>query len=116
MTDNYETPSWLKDIFGSWFDPCPLDPNPQTNGLMISWKEKNYVNPPYSDPLPWVEKAIEEQKKGKSTVLLLKLDCSTKWYRLLHEAGAHVLLINERVKFNGKAPPFSNALFFLEGL
>lgn len=85
------------------------------NGLTSSWGEYSYVNPPYSNPLPWVEKAIEEYRQGKVVVLLLKLDCSTKWFKLLMEAEAHVLFINERVKFNGKAPPFSSALFILSG-
>lgn len=97
-------------MFPSFFDPCPLQ---ATDGLDIEWGEWNYVNHPYSDPLSWVEKSIEEYKKGKVVVLLLKLDCSTTWYRKLVEADAHFLYIGERVKFNGKAPPFPNVMVVL---
>lgn len=114
MNDNYKTPNWLLQIFGDWFDPCPYNKYFEVDGLKIDWEDKTYVNPPYSNPLPWIIKAIEENKKGKQIALLLKLDCSTKWFRLLIENNAHILFINERVKFNGKAPPFPNALFILE--
>lgn len=108
MTDNYKTPEWLKLPF---FDPCPL--NPEFNGLEIEWEEWNFVNPPYSNPLIWVKKAIEESKKGKHVILLLKNDCSTKWYRLLQENNAHFFYCNERVKFNGSPPTFSSILVIL---
>jgi len=114
MNDQYSTPLWIKNIFHNWYDPCPLDPKPEKNGLYSEWYNRTYVNPPYSDPLPWVKKAIEENKKGKIIALLLKLDCSTEWFRLLQEADAHFLFINERVKFNGKAPPFCNVIAILE--
>ena len=112
-SDNYETPNWIKIMFDGWFDPCPLNPSPTIDGLKIDWKDKTFVNPPYSEPLLWVLKAIEENKKGKNIALLLKLDCSTKWFLLLNNANAHILLINERVRFNGKTPPFPNMLAIL---
>ncbi|GAG08355.1 unnamed protein product, partial [marine sediment metagenome] len=46
--DNWITPEWIKEIFEGWFDPCPYNPNPKINGLNIEWKDKTYVNPPYS--------------------------------------------------------------------
>lgn len=112
--DNYKTPKWIFDLFEGYFDPCPLDPSPLVDGLDLEWGAKNFVNPPYSNPLIWVKKAIKENKKGKKIILLLKLDCSTQWFRLLMNANAHILFINERVKFNGHAPPFCNALFILD--
>jgi hypothetical protein len=111
--DNYPTPLWLMELFEDWYDPCPLNPNFEVDGLSLDWKDKTYVNPPYSGPLPWVLKAIEENKKGKTIALLLKLDCSTKWYKELMNANAHIIFINERVKFNGKAPPFCNMIAIL---
>lgn len=111
--DNYPTPEWIKDLFINYFDPCPLNPNPTIDGLKIEWKEFNFVNPPYSNPLQWVLKGIQESKKGKKVVFLLKLDCSTRWYREIINAGAHILLFNERIKFNGKAPPFPSMLAIL---
>lgn len=115
MNDQYATPDWIKNIFSEWYDPCPLNPTPIQDGLKFDWTNNSFVNPPYSDPLPWVEKAIEENKKGIKVVMLLKFDCTTKWYKLLVSHGAHFMHITERVKFNGKTPPFCNMLVILEG-
>mgnify|MGYP001453715948 CR=1 FL=1 len=98
-SDNRATPRWLLEVFEGWFDPCPLNPNPITDGLEIEWKDKTYVNPPYSKPLPWIEKAIEENKKGKRIALLLRIDPSTRWYRSLMAAGAHFFYSGERIAF-----------------
>ena len=59
-SDNRRTPKWLRDIFENWFDPCPLNSNPEIDGLKIEWKNKTYCNPPYSQTTKWVLKAIEE--------------------------------------------------------
>ena len=115
MMENYSTPKWILEIFEDWFDPCPLNDNPKVNGLDIEWKDKTYVNPPYSNPLPWVEKAIEENKKGKTIVLLLRMDTSTRWFKELQESGAKFLWINGRLKFGdtGKPAPFPSMLVIL---
>lgn len=99
MTDNWETPGWLMELFKDWFDPCPI--NADFDGLDCGWQDKTYVNPPYSSPLKWVLKAIEENKKGKTIAMLLKVDTSTRVYRELVNAKAHILFINERLKFKG---------------
>ncbi|KKN65935.1 hypothetical protein LCGC14_0476380 [marine sediment metagenome] len=98
--DNYGTPNWLMKVFENWFDPCPI--NAVFDGLNIRWEMKTYVNPPYSNPLPWVEKAIEESKKGKTIVMLLKADTSTKYYARLLESKARILFFSGRIKFAGQ--------------
>ncbi len=104
MTDNYATDIRIMELFNDWFDPCPLNDNPNFDGLSIDWKDKTYVNPPYSKPLPWIEKAILENSKGKLVVMLLRMDTSTKWFKLLQEANAVFLWINGRLRFNGGKP------------
>ncbi len=96
MSDDYRTDQWILDLFEDWFDPCPF--KYVSNGLKIDWEDRTYVNPPYSNPLPWVQKAIEESKLGKRIVMLLKHDSSTYWYRLLHEHGCHFLMVQGRLK------------------
>jgi hypothetical protein len=96
-SDLCNTPKWLKEHFVNHFDPCPE--NPSFDGLSIDWKSPSFVNPPYSEPLKWVVKAIEENKKGVKVVLLLKVDPSTKWYRYLVEANGHFAYFNERLSF-----------------
>tara|TARA_Y100000310_G_scaffold112391_1_gene110885 strand:+ start:497 stop:850 length:354 start_codon:yes stop_codon:yes gene_type:complete len=112
--DNYATDTWLLDLFDGWFDPCPLDPEWSSDGLLMAWPDRTFVNPPYSSPLKWVEKAIYEHQDGKTIVLLLKYDSSTKWFRLLHEAGANFLYPHGRLKFRtGKSAPFPSLLAVL---
>lgn len=52
--------------------------NPRYKGHEYVW-----LNCPYSNPLPWVYKAIEAQLSGLGVVMLLNADTSVKWY---HEA------------------------------
>ena len=88
-SDNWKTPesfySELNKEFDFNFDPCPYtNDEPEFDGLSIEWKERNFINPPYSRKLKeaFVIKAIEEANKGKLCVLLLPVSTSTK---LFHE-------------------------------
>ena len=49
--------------------------------------------------MPWVEKAIEEKKQGKTIVMLLRVDTSTRWFAKIHEAKAQILWINGRLRY-----------------
>lgn len=115
MNDSYATPFWLMDVFEEWYDPCPLDINPKINGLEIDWKKKTYVNPPYSEPLKWVEKAIVEKNKGNLIVMLLRADSSTKYFQRCQEEG-EVIYFGRRIKFNGNTPYFASMLVIFNGL
>jgi len=112
--DNYATDESIMQIFDDWFDPCPLNPNYKIDGLKINWKDKTFVNPPYSNPLPFVKKAINENKKGKRIIMLLRMDTSTKWFKNLQEAGALFMWINGRLRFNtGKPANFPSMIAIL---
>ncbi len=39
-----------------------------------------YCNPPYSKPMPWIKQAIQAQKDGLGTVMLLNADASVSWF------------------------------------
>ena len=99
MSDNWETPKWVMRVFKGWYDPCPLQLTPTIDGLKSDWDTPAFVNPPYSNPMPWVERAINESRKGKTVVMLLNVDTSTKWFAKLNEAKAHFLWFGERLKF-----------------
>jgi hypothetical protein len=115
MNDQWATPEWLMIIYKDWYDPCPLDKDYE-DGLKKEWKDKTYVNPPYSKPLPWVKKAIEENKKGKMIVMLMRMDTSTEWFKMLQENNAHFLWFNGRLRFNDTNKPanFPSMLVILE--
>lgn len=110
-SDNWETPRWLMNMFHNWYDPCPYGGyNSNRDNLEGEWDVMDdypgiYINPPYSDVMPWVDKAIRTHKKydlllvRKPIVLLLKHDSSTKWFAKLQEAGARFLMIQGRLNF-----------------
>ena len=67
-----------------------------------------WCNPPYSKPLPWIEKAIaESQESGIGSVILLNCDMSTRWAKLLTKVSCEIIFITEgRIAFldgEGKA-------------
>lgn len=115
MSDDYSSDQWILDLFDGWFDPCPLGGAVYMDGLNLQdWSDQTYVNPPYSNPLPWVEKAILESKKGYTIAMLLKHDSSTEWWRRLHEAGAQFLMVNGRLKHGvGTSAAFPSVIVIL---
>ena len=116
VNDSSPSPKWILDMFHDYFDPCPLADIPKFNGLEIPWKKYNYVNPPYSKKKPWILKAIEEQKKGNTTVMLLPYDPSTVWYFDLVVPNAEILGFRNRLKLdNGKHPRYGSMLAIFNG-
>lgn len=128
MSDNYQTDEWILKLFENYYDPCPYNsnynPKLDLDGLSTNWNkfvikwghDGVFVNPPYSNPLPWVKKAILEKGKNPkmNIVMLLKNDSSTKYYRLLNEFGANFLFPYGRLKYqSGKSAPFSSVLVIL---
>ena len=84
----------LDNEFHFDFDPCPFPRDPSYNSLNLPWGKMNYCNPPFrktdgntSGPTAFVHKAISEQAKGNSTVLLIP---AQSYINLLLEAGAEL--------------------------
>lgn len=74
------------------FDPCPYPLPDGFDGLTCEWGRSNYVNPPFGSiihqgkkkgPTAWMRKAILEQQKGKTSVVVYPID---KWVLLMLEA------------------------------
>ena len=109
--DNWATPKdlydKLNDEFNFDFDPCPLNPGkipPEKDGLLIEWGERNFVNPPYSRRLKeaFVMRAVDFQRKGKMSVMLLPVSTSTALFHdwILPNAD-DVRFLRGRVSFEG---------------
>ncbi|OOF50728.1 phage N-6-adenine-methyltransferase [Rodentibacter trehalosifermentans] len=59
-----------------------------------------FVNPPYSDPMPFVKRAAELMAQGHLVVMLLPADKSTKWYKVIQENATEVIdIIGGRINF-----------------
>lgn len=113
--DNWATPKQFYDDlnkeFNFNFDPCPLNHDIELwDGLEIEWKERNFINPPYSDKKAtgflkssFVKKAIDESKKGKLCVMLLPVSTSTKLFHnhVLPNITEPIRFIKGRLKFSG---------------
>lgn len=87
----------LNSEFRFDFDPCPYPKPEGFDGLTCEWGLRNYVNPPFGSiihqgrkkgPTAWMRKAIEEQKKGKLSVVVYPVD---KWVLMMLSAtGSNV--------------------------
>lgn len=114
--------------FGPMFDPCPYKQNKEDviDGINIEWGQVNWVNPPFRKadavnghgPTDFVRKAIAEQKKGKTSVLILPVQ---NYVNMLLQAEAEIRPVGRVAWINGKDPtkkfaPSNNALFILRPL
>jgi len=68
------------------------------------------MNPPYSDPEPWVKRAYKQSLKGKVVVGLLRGDTSTRWFHEWVLGKAQLRFIKGRVCFNGSPAPFASII------
>ncbi|HDL5744668.1 TPA: adenine methyltransferase, partial [Mannheimia haemolytica] len=69
---------------------------------VADWGEllRIFVNPPYSNPLPFVQRAAELKKAGHIVVMLLPADKSTRWYQVIQENASEVIdIIGGRINF-----------------
>jgi hypothetical protein len=98
VSDLSPSPKWILDMFQDYFDVCPK--NPEFDGLSINWKRFNYCNPPYSNKVPWIKKAIEEMKKGNTSVMLLPHVPEMAWYVDLVIPNGEILNFRGRLELD----------------
>jgi site-specific DNA-methyltransferase (adenine-specific) len=107
--DDWTTPpdkyKELDDEFHFNFDPCPL--NPDFDGLIIDWKERNFINPPYSNIVEFLKKGHQELDNGHATLLvyLIPVRTDTNWfhtyiYPYFKKKQCEIRFIKGRVKFS----------------
>lgn len=96
--DTWLTPPELLRALGRFdTDPCCPPDMPwrtarrmlSSGGLEARWSGRVWLNPPYSDPLPWLERLADH---GSGTALLPNRSCETRW-------GQSVLLRSDLVLF-----------------
>jgi len=117
-TDSWSTPNKLKNALNDEFnfddyDPCPLNDNPQNNGLEEDWASKTFVNPPYSklkstkkNGMGWIEKAHNEAQKGKLVVMLIPARTDTTWFHdIILKNKYEIRFIKGRISFGDTKNP-----------
>lgn len=115
-SDHWATPKYIYEqaMAKGMFDPCPL--HSETDGLATEWGKANFANPPYSQLKAWVEKSIEQHKKGKGVTLLIPARTDTKAFKQLFEYGSRITFISGRLKFNeANTAPFPSIIVRLCG-
>lgn len=117
-SDGWCTPAALAGLLGDFdLDPCgnarshvlavrqcALDHEDERyrDGLAFDWRSKSgqglsvFVNPPYSNVMPWALKLVAHQGPW---VALLKLDSTTKWWAHLMTAMPTVAPFRKRIAF-----------------
>jgi len=107
-SDDYYTPRWIFDALQLTFDidvASPPNGPPNTpcreyftqlqNGLIQPWYGSVYLNPPFTDITPWVNKWLSHG----NGVLLVPFSKS-KWFDKLWNSDAAVIALPYNLKFD----------------
>lgn len=73
------------------------------NALSKHWSGTLWMNPPYSDPGPWVEKAHKAStRKGVTVVALLPVATETRYFQhFVLDMADEVRFLSKRLRFVG---------------
>lgn len=112
-SDEWSTPpaaiASLEAEFGKFdLDPCARAETAKAtrfytkedDGLVQPWEGRVFVNPPYSAPGPWMKKAIAEQARATS-LLVLPAATDVAWFHDLVLPFGNVRFIRGRLRFHG---------------
>jgi phage N-6-adenine-methyltransferase len=133
--DEWYTPSEyvevVRDVFGGVIDldPASCDEAQQivqakryyTNdddGLKQPWSGRVFLNPPYSNPTPFVDRLIEHYERGDvpEAILLENTDSSARWFHKALKACSALCFPSSRIKFRhgreGCSPRYSSVFFY----
>jgi hypothetical protein len=111
QSDECCTPASLFDLLGIRFDldpaSCPRELSAvpadqfytiEDDGLALPWFGRVWLNPPYSNPTPWVDRFLEHG----SGVALLPVSSNAQWLcRLWAEADSMALPARQRFNVPG---------------
>jgi len=98
-------PKFTFDVCATeWNTKCVHYYSLKKNGLVKPWKGYVWCNPPYSDPVPWLKRAVESTARGvtRETVvtMLLRGDVGTVWYHEYSQQAHHHIAIRPRIQFD----------------
>jgi phage N-6-adenine-methyltransferase len=112
---DWRTPDWLfnglQNEFGLFYldaaadaknTKCVFYYTKKNSGLVNPWDDcRTFCNPPFSQMMLWVKKAIEEKELGRDSVMLAPANgYTTKWYALARQ-HCDTYLLSPRVAFLG---------------
>ncbi|HAC8812684.1 TPA_asm: phage N-6-adenine-methyltransferase [Salmonella enterica] len=132
VRDLWETPDeivlYLENIYGEYdLDAAATEDNKkcdkfyskETNCLKRCWGTNKHVwlNPPCSNPDPFIKKAIEQMEHGNQIDILLPADNSTAWFSDAQKHAAEIIWITgETWEDEGKEYSRTGRVSFISGL
>ena len=121
LSDQWQTPDWLFQELNNEFhfdiDLCATEDNHKCKNWChdyLAFEARDlaptcFMNPPYSNPKPFIEKAWEDSKHCK-IVCLVKCDPSTQWWATFWQysgpwyrgpkPGCQVRFVPKRIQFD----------------
>jgi hypothetical protein len=113
--DSYCTPSWLTVMLPEVdLDPCSNSRSTVRarktyslergeDGLRLPWRDAVFINPPYSDVYPWVDRlwnCYDRSEGVTSAGFLVNCDPSTKWWKVLCSVLPVRFDFDKRIQFD----------------
>lgn len=111
-SDKWATPPELvRDLeaeFGAFdLDPCCEEHTAKAatfytdGGLEKPWFGRVFLNPPYSNPRPWLDRAIQAMRDGCTVVAVLPASTDTRWFHETVIGHAEIRFLRGRVRWLG---------------
>lgn len=102
------TPPWLLQLlnnrYGPLVDMCP-DPRPVDFDSLdpkTVWGQQNYLNPPYNNIAPFIERAIQEwETRKKGSIFLVPARVHSSWYLNFIHGKYQVIPLQGELTFTG---------------
>lgn len=132
VRDLWETPDdiveYLAGVYGAYdLDAAASENNKkcekfyskETNCLKRWWGSNKHVwlNPPYSDPTPFILKAVEQMEHNNQIDMLLPADNSTGWFAEAQKHAAEIIwIVGDVFEQDGKKYSRTGRVSFISGL
>jgi phage N-6-adenine-methyltransferase len=111
-SDKWATPPQVVETLASEFGPFDLDPCCEEHtakaptfytegGLERPWFGRIFLNPPYSNPRPWLDRAIQAKADGHTVVAVLPACTDTRWFHEAVLGHAEIRFLRGRIKWLG---------------
>ena len=117
-SDHVRTPKYLLQfiemMFGVFWDGCPYKCEWDT--FDVEWHPVTYINPPFSNVVPFIKKAYCHWKTGNTVIMLIRNHPSiiaSEWWHNYVLGSAQVYCINHRIIFEGYDQPSRFGCFLL---